>query len=109
MDLAKYSGLDALSRPLMATAVVICAALLVVFHTRLRRRIGELCESRACCAGVRFGPTLEALLLAGIAAAQWPLLACYLGWRMTMADQTSDLGLGRRPLPGICGHPVLAE
>lgn len=97
MDLAKYSGVDALSRPLMATAVLFCAALLVAFHTRLRRRISELCESRSCCNGVRFGPTLEALLLAGIAAAQWPLLACYLGWRMTMADQTSDLGLAVGP------------
>ena len=97
MTLVRDSGLHTWKRPLVAIAVLFCAALLITFHARLRRRIGHLCETRSCSAGVRFWPTVEAILLAMVVAAEWPLLLYYFGWQIATADSTSDLALAIGP------------
>ena len=109
IKLVTNSGWDALRRPLIATSVLISAVLLITFHTRLRRRVGDLCESRSCSAGTRFGPTIEALLVAAVVAAEWPLLAFYFGWQMTITDQTTDLGLAVGPTLAVRRCALLVE
>jgi potassium efflux system protein len=95
--LIKASGLDTLRQPLMAAAVAGAFLLLVVFHTQMHRRIRELCGTRLNSVGWRFAPSIRALLWTAVATATLPLPIWYLGWRMTDAEQTSELGLALGP------------
>ena len=97
IGLAKTSGIDTFQRPMMAMAVLVGAVFLIVLQTRLGSRIRYLCETKSASSGVRFWPTIEALLLAALTSVQWPLLSYYFGWRMTIAQSTSALGLALGP------------
>ena len=91
--MAKHCGLDMLQRPLIALGVFAVVVLIVVFHARLRSKIANLCIAKSGSLGLRFRPTLEAVMLAAIVATEWPLLLAYLGWQMSSADASQDLTL----------------
>ncbi len=97
MRLIANSGLDTLRQPLMAAGVLALVLLLVVFHTQMRRRVRNLCESRSNSLGWRFFPAIRALLLTAAASASWPLLMGYFGWRMISSDHVSEFGLAIGP------------
>lgn len=95
--LIKNSGVDTLREPWMAATVLAVVVLLTAFHAQMRRRIRDLCGARLNSVGWRFSPSIRALLWTAAATATWPLLVWYLGWRMTTAVETSDLGLALGP------------
>jgi potassium efflux system protein len=97
LRLAANSGLDTLREPWMAAGVFAAVLLLLVLQARLRRQIRTICECRANSLGVKFFPSVLALLLTAAVTAGWPLLIGYLGWRMTSFNQVSPLGLAVGP------------
>ncbi len=97
LELVKSSGWDTLSEPLMAAGVLAAVLLLISFHARLRRRIRALCETRSNSIGWKFLPSIRALLWTVVVTAEGPLLAWYVGWRMTSADHVSELGMALGP------------
>jgi potassium efflux system protein len=59
----------------------------------VRLRIRDLCAAAAGKATLRYWPTLEALLLAAVLAAAWPVAIAFFGRQLVTTQGVSDLGM----------------
>ena len=97
LSLARHSGLDAFRHPWAAGLVFGAVVALIVFHARLRRRISKLCTTKSYTAGLRYSPTIQAILLTAIASAEWPVLAYFFGVQMSRGVDASAFALAAGP------------
>jgi potassium-dependent mechanosensitive channel len=91
LDLGRTLTADAGRNPVLS--IFACCAFLVLFYWRFRfrPRIQEIGEKAAKGNCFRFPPTLETTVLTALAALVWPALTWYLGWRLTVTPEASDL------------------
>jgi potassium efflux system protein len=91
-DAVRSAGLDTLRRPVRAACVGLVLLLTLVFQKRLNRQITQLCARRAGNVLIQFRPTITALFLAAITRTPGPLLLIFIGRRMVMSEQATELG-----------------
>ncbi len=91
LDLGRTLLSDAGRNPILSTLAACGFFVLLSWRLRLPRRIQEIGEKAAKASCCRFPPTLETAGLTVLAALVWPGLAWYVGWRLTLAAEASDL------------------
>jgi len=97
LSLARHSGLDTFRHPWAAGLVFGAVVALIVFHARLRRRISKLCTTKSYTAGLRYSPTIQAVLLTAVVSAEWPVLGYFFGVQMSRGGDASAFALAAGP------------
>jgi len=82
---------DAAANPLLPAIGLLCFAGLLQAARRAKERLRELGEMARRPGSFRQSPTLRAVLLTGLAAAVWPALLWYVGWRLGTAGDALEL------------------
>jgi potassium-dependent mechanosensitive channel len=91
LDLGRTLANDAGRNPILSALAFLVFLVLLYWRLRLPYRIQEIGEKAVRASCYRFPPTLETTLLTVLAALVWPGLAWYVGWRLTVVAEASDL------------------
>ncbi|MBU4399570.1 MAG: hypothetical protein KKE86_09585, partial [Planctomycetes bacterium] len=91
LDVGRTLVGDARGHPIIWIIAMLVLLLLLFWRRRIRARIAEIGEKAARGSCYRFLPTVETVALTFLSAVAWPGLVWWLGWRLTTADDASDL------------------
>ena len=92
LDLGRTLATDAARNPALSMLAFCVFLLLLYWRLRFRARIQEIGEKAAQGNCYRFLPTLETAAVDRCwPPLVWPGLMCYVGWRLTVAAEASDL------------------